>query len=204
MYYRVWLEHSMPFWLHEKKVWRSVKGLPLLYKVVGSIVIPTVLLAGLIFLVHLPHKKLIQSRLQEYTQLLDQQKEFTVAAQRLSSLKEENQHLTTDFSGYVQHHQSLQQAIRFLIGAMSKVGLSCRGIIPQAVKDKDFYQRHLLRIQGKGTFKNFLEFLERINNSNRIIQWSSLMLQKNGKQGISFQGLVYVFRINQDEESDQA
>lgn len=177
----------MPFWLHTSKAMLAVSRFALWQKVVACItLIAFALLIGLygIFLPLKRRRELAQKNLET---LVQQKNLFQQKTDHSHHVLQSHATLTKQMNELVAKSYTPQKTMAYLLELMQKHSISCRGIKPQSVTAKNFYQKHHVLIGGRGEFGKILAFLREMEDSSIVTTCKTVSIRKDSYRDLKFQ-----------------
>lgn len=185
----------MPFWLHEPKVMLAVKGLSLGRKIGAITCVASIFFCGCLFLCYMPLQKSIVEKTKSLNVLATQKGLFEKATDCYDTLLAQHSMLDSQFKKSTTKSRSAQKTINAILKVMRKHDISCRGIQPLSVKKKDFYEKHYVLVNGRGSFKKVLAFLHDIKQESSPIKYKSVQLTRHRKNVLAFTMQMRIVRV---------
>lgn len=185
----------MPFWLHTSKAMLMLGRFSLRQKLIACIVlIAFALFIGWYgFCVPLRYK---HQRIKHNLEALQQQEVlFHQKAHHAHQVTQLHARFGEQIKELIAKSYTPQKTMAHLLELMQKHKISCRGIKPQAVAPKNFYEKHYVSVGGRGTFGNILAFLRDMQDCNVATKCKTLSIRKDSYRDLKFTLLVRVISV---------
>ncbi len=184
----------MPFWLHKPRYILVAAAQPEWIKRLAVVAIGGGVCCWLLDVVYLPVRA---GRAQQQEELIDLQQQkglFERVAAQYDQTKQKNTQLQADFEQQAQACKA-PQAIGSFLEQMQRHGIACRGVQPQASKNKDFYEKQYITVESRGEFKQFLSFLDELRVSSPFLKFKAVHFDKGKRHFVKSKALVRVVHV---------
>ncbi len=170
----------MPFWRNDSRSYAFIRRITFIQRFV--IWVLSMLIPAAIFFVlfYLPKISRIKTLRKEYQSFIKQKNDLTAMLVKLNKFKSENQKIEKQ----IKSEHVDDESIEFLTGLIQKNNLSCLDMKPIKRKQKNIIQKNYYRIVTKGSFQQYIDFFNDLQNSSRIIKICELKMYRLRKQKI--------------------
>ncbi len=173
-----------------------LKSMPVRTRAIISVMlVGAVVLYALSVYVHL-HQKLADLH-ENSVQKLHQKNIFEQTLVRFNVVTEQHQRLVDEYNTLCLPLGSLQETTNLLLQTLEEHHISCRGIEQVRSVKKDCFQKHYVKIEGKGSFRDFMNFLGCVTSFKNPVSCTWLVLDKRRTQRlIKFQAMMRIICLS--------
>ena len=92
----------------------------------------------------------------------------------------------------LEQHHSLQDTVDFILTSLKECKLTCKGLQPIELPAKESSQYASFNLSIKGNFKKIILFLTYLQESEHLVSFTTLTLQRDTRRRVKLEALIQI------------